>query len=320
MVGGRKFTGVAGQFNRAIQAKRQTGSAFKPFVYAAALDLGYGPNDMVRDEPMTMDIPGSGPWTPANYDRQFRGPVTLTEALKSSLNIPAVKVSEFVGRENVRTVAEQFGIESSLADGPALALGVSESTLLEMTGAYAGILNGGSSVAPYGLLELKIKGDDRPIIGQEGGMGERVISQKAAQQLVYMMREVVRSGTGRRAGLPDREIAGKTGTTQAARDAWFLGFSADYVTGVWMGYDDNTPLTGVTGSGLPAEIFAETMRRVHEGIPVRALPALEPERRQVAREQPRRQQPTQQTRTRREPSNNLERALIGVLNDIFGRN
>ena len=320
MVGGRKFTGIAGQFNRAIQAKRQTGSAFKPFVYAAALDLGYSPNDLVRDEPLTIDIPGSGPWTPANYDRQFRGPVTLTEALRSSLNIPAVKVSEFVGRDNVRKVAEQFGIESSLADGPALALGVSESTLLEMTGAYAGILNGGSSVSPYGLMELKIKGDDRPIIGQEGGMGERVISQKAAQQLVYMMREVVRSGTGRRAGLPDHEIAGKTGTTQAARDAWFLGFSADYVTGVWMGYDDNTPLTGVTGSGLPAEIFAETMRRIHQGLPPRSLPALAPEPpRQVAREQSPRQQPRQPRQQTNKPrGNSLERALIGVLNDIFG--
>lgn len=316
MVGGRKLRGVAGQFNRAIQAKRQTGSAFKPFVYAAAMDLGYGPNDTIVDEPITLDIPGSGPWSPTNSTNQFSGRVTLTQALAKSLNIPAVKISEFVGRENVRTIAAQFGIESDLADGPALALGVSESTLLEMTGAYAGILNGGSSVTPYGLRELSIKGDDTPVMGQEGGMGERVISQKAAGQLIYMMREVVNSGTGHRARLSDREVAGKTGTTQAARDAWFLGFSADYVTGVWMGYDDNTPLTGVSGGGLPAEIFAETMARVHEGLPVKPLPAIAPPRPKqvVEAEQPRRQQ------TRRQPSatSTFEKALIDVLNDLFG--
>jgi membrane peptidoglycan carboxypeptidase len=243
--------------------------------------------------------------------------VTLTHALKQSLNIPAVKISEFVGRENVRIIAEQFGIESDLADGPALALGVSESTLLEMTGAYAGILNGGSSVTPYGLTELSIKGDPTPIIGQEGGMGERVISPKAAQQLVYMMREVVRSGTGGRAAVPGHEIAGKTGTTQAARDAWFLGFSADYVVGVWMGYDDNTPLTGVTGSGLPAEIFGETMKRILSEVPPKPLPALAPApTQQMAGDNRRNQARPQQER--RAPENDLERALIGLMRQIFG--
>ncbi len=325
MVGGRKFKGVAGQFNRAIQAKRQTGSAFKPFIYAAAMDLGYGPNDTIRDEPLTIDVPGSGPWSPRNYTNQYYGDVTLTHALKQSLNIPAVKISEFVGRENVRIVAEQFGIESDLAAGPALALGVSESTLLEMTGAYAGILNGGSSVTPYGLVELSIKGDATPIIGQEGGMGERVISEEAARKLVYMMREVVRSGTGTRAQVPGYEIAGKTGTTQAARDAWFLGFSADYVTGIWMGYDDNTPLTGVTGSGLPAEIFREVMVRVHEGLPAKPLPLSEPAPpRQVAAERTNRSNrqngQEQPRRSNNNTSNELERALIGVLREIFGGN
>ncbi|MBT8409382.1 MAG: transglycosylase domain-containing protein, partial [Alphaproteobacteria bacterium] len=309
MVGGRKFRGVSGQFNRAIQAKRQTGSAFKPFIYAAALDLGYTPNNLVRDEPLTIDVPGSGPWSPQNYDRQFRGPVTLTSALKHSLNIPAVRVSETVGRENVRTVAENFGVRSDLADGPALALGVSESTLLEMTGAYAGILNGGSSVMPYGLLDLRIKGDDVPIIGQEGGMGERVITQAAAQQLVYMMSEVINSGTGQRARLPGRPAAGKTGTTQAARDAWFLGFTADYVAGVWMGYDDNTPLTGVTGGGLPAAIWRETMVGVHEGLPARALPMLVPQPSASELQAERRRQRTQ-------GSNPIEQIILDVLDAI----
>ena len=144
MVGGRKFRGVAGQFNRAIQAKRQTGSAFKPFVYAAALDLGYPPNTTVTDEPICLDVPGSGEWCPENYSRDFKGTVTLTQSLAQSLNIPAVKVLERVGREAVVNIATDFGVKSDLAVGPALALGTSESTLIEMTGAYAGILNGGS--------------------------------------------------------------------------------------------------------------------------------------------------------------------------------
>ncbi|TDX33337.1 1A family penicillin-binding protein [Rhodovulum visakhapatnamense] len=275
MVGGRQ-TAVGG-FNRATMALRQTGSSFKPFVYAAALDLGYTPNATVVDEPYTINVPGSGPYSPDNYDHKFRGRVTLTEALQHSLNIPAVKVSEAVGRENVRRIAHDFGLQADLAAGPALALGASESTLINMTGAYAGILNGGSSVTPYGLTELRLKGDDTPLMGQEGGMGERVISERAAQSLVYMMWRAVEAGTGHRAKLSDRQVAGKTGTTSAARDAWFIGFSADYVAGVWMGYDDNTPLKGVTGGGLPAEIWHEAMVRVHEGVPPRPLPMLLPE-------------------------------------------
>jgi len=275
MVGGRD-TKVSGAFNRASHARRQTGSAFKPFVYAAALDLGWQPNDRIQDDPLTIDIPGSGPWSPKNYDKKFRGSVTLTQALAQSLNIPAVRLSEAVGRDAVRTVAEQFGIKSDLALGPALALGASEASLIEMVGAYAGILNGGRSVTPYGLTELRLAGDATPLMGQDGGMGERVISEQAAGYLTYMMSQVVEAGTGKRAALGDRPVAAKTGTTQAARDAWFVGFTGDYVAGVWMGYDNNTPLTGVTGGGLPAEIWRETMLRVHEGMAPRALPALLP--------------------------------------------
>ncbi len=271
MVGGRK-TKVSGAFNRATQALRQTGSAFKPFVYAAALDWGFTPNAQVVDEPLTINVPGSGAWSPKNYDRKYHGKVTLTQALAHSYNIPAVKVSEEMGRENVRRIAADFGLSSDLAAGPALALGVSEATLLQMTAAYSGILNGGSSVTPYGLTELRLLGDSQPLFGQEGGIGERVIAPQAARQLVYMMNQVIENGTGQRAKLGDRPAAGKTGTTQAARDAWFIGFTGDYVAGVWMGYDDNTPLSGVTGGGLPAEIWRETMVRVHEGVPISQLP------------------------------------------------
>jgi penicillin-binding protein 1A len=282
MVGGRA-TKSAGEFNRAVQARRQTGSAFKPFIYAAALDLGYSPGDFVDDSPLTLYVKGSGNWSPKNYTEDYMGMVTLTTALKKSLNIPAVRMSEAVGRDVVRKVAGDFGLKSDMAAGPALALGVSEATLLEMTGAYAGILNGGSAVAPYGLIDLRLLNDSEPVFHQESGIGERVVSEKAARLLTYMMHEVILSGTGARAQLPDgRQAAGKTGTTQAARDAWFIGFTADYVAGVWMGYDDNLPLAGVTGGGLPAEIWREVMVRVHEGVPVVPLEMDFPPARQVA--------------------------------------
>ncbi|WP_420568656.1 transglycosylase domain-containing protein [Thalassovita sp.] len=303
MVGGRK-TKVAGAFNRATQALRQTGSSFKPFVYATALEMGWSSNDVVLDEEITIDIPGSGPWSPQNYDRKFHGRVTLKEALRTSLNIPAVKMAQEVGLENVRRVAADFGLVSDLAQGPALALGASESTLIEMTGAYAGILNGGSSVKPYGLVELRMQGDKDPLMTATGGIGERVIRREAAQELTWMMYVAATEGTGRRAALSDRQIAGKTGTTQAARDAWFIGFSADYVAGVWMGYDDNTPLTGVTGSGLPAEIWHETMVRVHEGVPPSPLPMMQ------GGSEPRMTKPEDKTK----------RGIEKLLDDLLGTN
>ena len=166
---------------------------------------------------------------------------------------------------------------------------------------------------PYGLVELMLKGEEAPLLEQEGGIGERVITQPAARQLVYMMSQVIDAGTGGRARLPGRPAAGKTGTTQAARDAWFIGFTADYVAGVWMGYDDNTPLTGVTGSGLPAEIWKEAMVRIHQDLPARALPMDIPERDIIA-EQPRPQAP------RNAGSDNaVERVIINVLEELFGR-
>ena len=265
MVGGRDNT-VTGAFNRATQAKRQTGSAFKPFVYAAALELGMRPTDQVNDVETCWFVRGSGEWCPANYDRKFKGPVSLTQALAESRNVPAVILSEEMGREMVRDIATGFGIESDLAAGPALALGVSESTLIEMTGAFAGILNGGSSVTPYGLVDLRFQGDAVPLMDNTGvGIGERVINQSAAEELTWMMHQVVERGTGVRAKIDGWQIAGKSGTTQAARDAWFIAFTGDYVTGVWMGYDDNRPLANVTGGSLPAEIWHQTMLRVLDG-------------------------------------------------------
>jgi membrane peptidoglycan carboxypeptidase len=278
MVGGRNIS-ATGAFNRATQALRQTGSAFKPFIYAAALDLGMSPYDMVDDAPTCWQRTGSPNWCPENYDREFVGPISLVDALATSRNIPAIVVSEEVGRGLVSSVANGFGVQGDLAAGPALALGVSESTLLDMTGAFAGILNGGSAVTPYGLTDLRLMGDDTPLMDASSvGIGERIIREEAARQLTWMMTKVVEQGTGTRARIDGWQIAGKTGTTQGSRDAWFIGFTGDYVTGVWMGYDDNRRLTGVTGGGLPATIWRETMLRVLSGQQPTPLPMSIPQR------------------------------------------
>jgi len=269
MVGGHG-SGV-GQFNRATQAKRQTGSAFKPIVYAAALEAGMNPLDIVLDEPLRI-----GKWTPENYDNRYRGAVTLTEALANSINTVAVRVSERAGQDRVRDLARRMGITTPLAPGPAIALGTSEATLIDMTGVFATIASGGRAAEPRGIREIRLRGDNTALLTSPSEAGEQVITERSAGLLTYMMREVIESGTGRRARLPDREAAGKTGTTQEARDAWFLGFTADYVVGVWLGNDDNTPLTGVAGGGLPAEIWRETMIRLAAGVQPRPLRIVRP--------------------------------------------
>ena len=270
MVGGREKG--AAQFNRATQARRQPGSAFKPIVFAAALENGASPGDVIEDRPITIDG-----WSPRNYSGTFRGPVTLTEALSASLNTVAVRVSEQTGRERVRQMAERMGLTTPTAAGPAIALGTSETRLIELTAAYAVIANGGYAVTPHGVRTIRLRGDNEPIDRGPAGPGERVLSERTAGLLTYMMRDVVQSGTGGRARLADWEVAGKTGTTQRARDAWFLGFTDEYVAGVWMGYDDNVPLSGVTGGGLPAEIWQVMMSRLHDGLTPRPLNVVTPE-------------------------------------------
>ncbi len=276
MIGGRDLGGSDGEFNRATQARRQTGSLFKTFVFAAALQAGANPFDPVLDAPLTLNVPGSGPWSPQNYSREYLGQITLADALAKSINTATVRVSEATGRARVRAVAEDLGVTSPIADGPALALGTSEATLLEMTGAYAGILNGGVRALPHGMREIRLKSDGGQLMAGDGAAPRRVLDERAAGQLTWMMTQVIERGTGTRASLGERPAAGKTGTTQAARDAWFIGFTGDYVTGVWMGYDDNTPLRGVTGGGLPAEIWRETMLRIEDGMPTRPLPMIVP--------------------------------------------
>ncbi|MAS45109.1 MAG: glycosyl transferase [Rhodobacteraceae bacterium] len=266
VVGGRDVSGTGGQFNRATQALRQTGSAFKPIVYAAALEAGRSPADRVRDEPIT--IKG---WTPQNYRNERFGPMTLTDALARSVNTVAVRTAVETGLPKVRDMARAMGVTSPLAPGPAIALGTSEATLLDMTGVYATIADHGKRAEPYGIEQVTLRGDDMPLMTHAKGSGLTAMSERTARRLTGMMSQVIERGTGRRASLGERPAAGKTGTTQAARDAWFIGFTADYVTGVWMGYDDNTPLSGVTGGGLPAEIWREVMLDLHVNLPVRPL-------------------------------------------------
>lgn len=272
IVGGRDPR--ANTFNRATQALRQTGSAFKPIVYAAAMEAGMNPNDTIEDRPLTMTIPGSGKWSPKNYSGKHEGAVTLSEALAKSINTVAVRLSEKTGRERVRSLASNLGISSEIANGPAVALGVSEATLIEMTAAYAAFANGGHLAIPTGIREITIRGDEAPVMtASQTANGAKVISENSAAKLTSMMRRVITSGTGRRADLGKIPAAGKTGTTQAARDAWFIGFTGHYVVGVWMGKDDNAPLIGVTGGGLPAEIWKEVMVRLHNGLSIRPLDA-----------------------------------------------
>ncbi|MEL6482795.1 MAG: PBP1A family penicillin-binding protein, partial [Pseudomonadota bacterium] len=265
IVGGRE-AGV-GQFNRATQALRQPGSAFKPVVYAAGLDAGMRPSDVFEDAPVTVEG-----WSPENYTRRFKGPVSLTEALAESINTVAVRVSERAGRGNVRALAQDMGFSDGLAPGPAIALGTTETTLVELTGVYATIAQDGLKASPYGIRSIRLRGEETPLLENRGGSGGKALEPWVARTLGQMMMSVVEAGTGGRARLPGREVAGKTGTSQNARDAWFVGYTADYVAGVWMGNDDNTPLTGVTGGGLPAEIWREAMLGIHEGLPARPLP------------------------------------------------
>jgi 1A family penicillin-binding protein len=266
VVGGREKGGT-GLFNRATQALRQTGSSFKPIVYAAALEMGYSPNDLVNDEQITINLAGSNSWTPKNYSNTFNGEVTLTKAFSDSLNIPAVKISEAVGRTRVSELGKKFGLLSDPNNGPAIALGTSEATLLDLVGAYATILNQGVKIEPFGWQKLQLKKNkNETLMATSESPNMRIVNQGTAEDLIFMMSEVTKNGTGRRAKFSEWEVAGKTGTSQSARDAWFIGFSKYYVAGVWMGYDDNTPLKGVTGGGLPADIWRTAMEKIHSSL------------------------------------------------------
>ncbi len=262
MVGGKDRAGS--QFNRAVQAHRQPGSAFKPFVYLAALRSGARPDMVVPDEPITVDG-----WEPKNYGGDYRGPVTLTQAFAYSINTVAVRLSEAVGRDTVIAAARDLGIESPLHPNPSLPLGTADLSLLEMTSAYASIAAGAYPVKPWGVAGL----DAKPADGGEPPRDAGLWKLAKADELRGLLSAVVESGTGHAARLPI-ETYGKTGTSQDYRDAWFIGFAGNLVVGVWVGNDDNSPMKRVTGGSLPAEIWARFMRGAMKSDPhfARRLP------------------------------------------------
>ncbi|MBL4615630.1 MAG: transglycosylase domain-containing protein [Magnetovibrio sp.] len=266
MIGGANYK--TSKFNRATQAKRQPGSAFKPVVFLAGFEAGLAPSTVMRDEPITIDE-----WSPRNFKKEYLGEMTLMEAMTRSINTVAVKVSEKAGRDRVHATAKKLGITANLIDAPSLALGVSELSLLEMTAAYGPFATGGLGVWPYGISEIQ-DGAGRPLYVRSGGGPGRVISASHAGAMNAMLSEVISSdqGTGKRARL-DRPAAGKTGTSQGYRDAWFVGYTPDLITGVWMGNDNGRAMKGVTGGSLPARLWRDFMTQALKGTKAKPLPS-----------------------------------------------
>jgi penicillin-binding protein 1A len=264
LVGGRNY--ADSQFNRATSAKRQPGSAFKPFVYLAAIEAGLTPDTVREDGPVSVKG-----WNPENYSRDYRGPVTLRDAMALSLNTVAVRLGLEVGPKRVVQVSRRLGITSALQPNASIALGTSEVSPIELVGAYAAFANGGLGVVPYIIAEVQGPGG-KPIYRRtEGGLG-RVIDSSAVAMMNGMMRETLLTGTARKAEIPGYEAAGKTGTTQEFRDAWFVGYTGSLVAGVWLGNDDGTPTKKVSGGNLPVEVWSRFMKAALQGTQPVPLP------------------------------------------------
>ncbi len=264
MIGGRSY--IKSQFNRAVKAQRQPGSAFKPFVYLAAIDAGMTPRTRKIDEPVTF-----GNWSPDNYRRKYLGPVTLTKALASSINTVAAKLAIEVGPDNVAATARRLGIASPLVANASIALGTSEVSLLQLTSAYVPFANGGTGVLPHVITRITTR-DGKVLYDRSGSGPGSVISFESLGAMNHMMRAVVEEGTGRAAKVTGHETGGKTGTTQDYRDAWFIGYTSHLIAGVWIGNDDNSPTKKVTGGSMPARIFASVMNSAHAGLEPVPLP------------------------------------------------
>ncbi len=267
MIGGKDYGDS--KFNRATQALRQPGSSFKPFVYLAALEAGLSPNTTFTDAPLAI-----GRYTPKNYGGKYYGNVTLRTALAKSLNSVAVRVSEQVGRDKVIGAARRMGVTAHLTDTPSIALGASDVPLIEMTTAYAVLANKGTGVWSYGIEEIREKdgtAEGRILYQRPNDDPGRVVQENDVNGMNAMLMSVVESGTGRRARI-GRPAAGKTGTSQEFRDAWFVGYTPNLVAGVWMGNDDGEPMKKVTGGNLPAMLWGAVMKEAHKGVEVADLP------------------------------------------------
>jgi len=277
MVGGRDYG--QSQFNRAVDALRQPGSSFKPYVYATALANGMKPTSIVVDAPICI-----GNWCPQNYGHSYGGSMTLTQAITHSINTVAVRLSIMIGKGNPKVgrakiveTARKMGLRTPLPDTPSLPIGADEVTVLDHTAAYATFPNLGKAVAPHAVLEVRSpNGQVVWRFDRDGKKPEQVISQQVATQMIFMMNKVVEEGTGKRAILDGVRAAGKTGTTNAYRDAWFMGYTGNYVCGIWFGNDNYDPTNRMTGGSLPAMTWHEIMAYAHQGIEVKNLPGLPP--------------------------------------------
>jgi penicillin-binding protein 1A len=269
MVGGRDYG--ASQFNRATVALRQPGSSFKPFVYATAMLKGYTPYSVVLDAPITI-----GNWSPKNYTRSYLGPITLMTALQKSINTVAVRLAEAVGRDAIVETAHKMGVKSELKISRALPLGVAEVTVMDMATAYGAFASGGKEVQAHAIVDIR-NAEGELIYRRERDVSsaKMALTEKAARNMNLLLSHVLEpGGTGARAKLEGVQAAGKTGTTQSYRDAWFVGFTGNYVTAVWFGNDDYSPMRQMTGGTLPAMTWQDFMTYAHAGIELKTIPGL----------------------------------------------
>ena len=264
MLGGVDY--ARAPFNRAINARRQAGSAWKPFVYLAALEAGHTRDTLVVDEPITI-----GGWSPVNYGQSYAGEMTLERALAQSVNTVAARLADEVGRETVAQAARRAGITSAINTEPAMALGTTLVSPLEMAQAYTAFGNGGFRVQAFGIE--RIRGGNGAVLYQSRPPASvAAIGNPALSDLNRMLRSVITSGTGTRAAIKGYDIAGKTGTTSDYRDAWFSGYTGGLTTVVWMGRDDNAPLGTTTGGSAPADLWRKVMTTAVKRLPVQAIP------------------------------------------------
>ncbi len=266
LVGGKNYG--ESQFNRAIDAKRQPGSAFKPFVYLTALEHGLTPDTIREDAPIAVKG-----WKPENFEHRYWGPVTLTQALANSLNTVSVRLTLEFGPDAVIRTAYRLGITSLLDPNASIALGTSDVSPFEMVGAYATFANGGLAISPH-VVERIRTADGKTLYARSAQPLGRIVDPRYIGMMNTMMQQTLVSGTARSASLPGWQAAGKTGTSQDYRDAWFIGYTSHLVTGVWLGNDDDTPTKRAVGGGLPVEIWSRFMKVAHAGITPGPLPGL----------------------------------------------
>jgi penicillin-binding protein 1A len=265
MVGGVNY--AESQFNRAADAKRQAGSSWKPFVYLTAMEAGRTPDVQVVDEPVTING-----WTPQNYTKKYLGQITLETALAQSINTVAARLADEVGRDNVARVAHRLGIMSAIGTDPSMALGAVEVSPVEMAQAYAAFSNGGFQTTAYGIERIRTT-DGKVLYEHKSDSRVSVVGNPPLSYMNRMLRQVVASGTGGRARIGGYDIAGKTGTTSDYKDAWFVGYTGGFVTAVWVGKDDNTPMRKITGGGPPADLWHSFMAQALPHLKVQAIPA-----------------------------------------------